>query len=363
MTRKFNAFAAGLGFMTLAGVVQAQYVISAHSGTIQYTEGRVLLNDKVFESNGSTFTEVKQDQVLRTEDGRAEVLLTPGAVLRLTEDSSFRMVSNKLADTRIEALTGTVLVTLPEMLADNAITLLYKDRTISLVKKGNYRLDAADGQLRVYEGEAKIAANGQTVTAGNARKVDLNNQVLAADKFDAKSGDEFYRWAGRRDSYLAMANMSAAKSAYDLGYGNSYSSGWVWNPWFNSFTFLPGGGMFMSPFGYSYWSPAFYGVNGFYLYNPYYFGGGGYVPVSSGGSTATAYTGSRYSSPTGYNGAYRPIGVGSATISHPSYSAAGSGSFGGGGPISSGGGAPAGGGGFSGGGGRPGGGAGGGRGR
>ena len=46
------------------------------------------------------FPDVKNGQTLAAEDGRAEVLLTPGVILRIAENSSFQMVSNSRSDTR-----------------------------------------------------------------------------------------------------------------------------------------------------------------------------------------------------------------------------------------------------------------------
>ena len=141
----------------LAGaVVHAQSVISAHSGLIHYSEGRVLIGDREIDMKPSVFDEVKESQVLRTEEGRVEVLLTPGVFLRLNENSSFKMVSNKLSDTQVEALTGTVMIECAELLPDNSITLIYKDRKIAIEKSGLFRLEMDSGLFRVYSGEAVV---------------------------------------------------------------------------------------------------------------------------------------------------------------------------------------------------------------
>src|SRR5215831_16562499 len=102
---------AGLAVSVLIGASAfAQSVISAHSGVIHYTEGTVLVGDKVYESKSQEFNELKENSVLKTEEGRAELLLTPGVFLRLGENSSVRMISNHLSDTRVEVLSGEALV-------------------------------------------------------------------------------------------------------------------------------------------------------------------------------------------------------------------------------------------------------------
>ncbi len=58
-----------------------QSVISAHSGTIQFTEGQVNLNGTAVQPKFGEFPDVKTDGVLSTADGRAEILSDPGRVL------------------------------------------------------------------------------------------------------------------------------------------------------------------------------------------------------------------------------------------------------------------------------------------
>src|SRR5581483_5406982 len=113
-----------------------QSVISAHSGVIHYTEGKVLLDNKVVDQKTGQFPEIPEKSVFSTEEGRAEVLLTPGVFLRIGENSSVRMISNHLSDTRLELLKGEAVVECDEVLKDNRITVLYKDATVSLEKHG-----------------------------------------------------------------------------------------------------------------------------------------------------------------------------------------------------------------------------------
>ncbi len=286
--------------LILAGTASAQSVISAHSGLIHYVEGQVMLDDKAVEVKYSQFPEVRNDQVLKTEEGRAEVLLTPGVFLRLAENSSFRMLSNKLADTRVEALTGSLMIEHGEVTKDDQVTLIFKDRTISFLKSGLYRLDASTGSLRVYQGEAKVAGQGQAIVAKQSKQVELDAAVLTAMKFDAKSDDDFYRWASRRAGYLAMANVSTAKSLHDSGYYMT-SGMWRFNPYFGMFTYIPFSSMYYSPFGYSFYSP--YMVSQFY-YPRYY---GGYYPGYSGNGGGSAYSGrARYNNSSSYSAPQRP---------------------------------------------------------
>ena len=68
----------GLALLLAGGCAWGQNAISAHSGLIHYVEGKVLLEGQPVEPKFGEFPDVRNDQVLETQDGRAEVLLTPG---------------------------------------------------------------------------------------------------------------------------------------------------------------------------------------------------------------------------------------------------------------------------------------------
>ena len=62
------------------GVSHAQQVVSAHAGVVHYTEGKVFVGDQAVQRKFGVFPDLQVGEELRTEaDGRAEILLTPGA--------------------------------------------------------------------------------------------------------------------------------------------------------------------------------------------------------------------------------------------------------------------------------------------
>jgi FecR protein len=268
----------------------AQNVISARSGMVNHVEGSVLLDGTTIQPKFGQFPAVGNGHTLVTKEGRAEVLLTPGVFLRLAENSSFRMISDRLSDTSLEVLSGEVLFEVSDLLKDNAVTVKYKDASVALEKHGLYRFDADSGTLEVYDGQARVTSGDKTMTAKKHKRVQLD-AGLEAKNFDTKDTDAFYRWASRRSEYIATANVSAAHSAGASGFfsgGGLGVSSWAWNPWFGSFTYLPGAGYGYSPFGWAYYSPYTVG----YLYSPFfspYYNGGTYYPygVAGGGGRTT----------------------------------------------------------------------------
>ena len=253
--------------VVLAAGARAQSVISARSGVIHYVEGDVTIDGNAIHQKFAEFPDVKPGQVVATEQGRVEILLTPGVFLRLAENSSVRMLSNVLADTRLQVVSGSALVEVGELLEGNAISFDAADAHISLGKKGLYRIDADPASLRVFDGQARVASGTENLTAKKGHRIDLAGTTLADTKFEVKDTDPFYRWSSRRAEYVAAANVISARvtsnSDYRSGFGSSRGA-WSWNPYFGMYTFLPGNGVYWSPFGSPFYSPAVIGV----LYMP-----------------------------------------------------------------------------------------------
>ena len=270
---------AGVG---LASIADAQQVISAQSGTVHYIEGMVYAGGQLVDRKFGQFPALKAGEELETKDGQAEVLLTPGAFLRVAENSSVRLVSTRLSDTRVEVLSGSAMVECDELLPDNALALVYHGEEIRLAKKGLYRLDADRAEFGVYDGEAVVRSDASQLTLKRGKETNLNG-VLQAKHFDARVADSFYDWSKQRSAYLAYATVSAGQSLRSSGLTSG--SGWGFSPLLDEFTFIPGAGIAYSPFGWQFWSPYTTGLYAYvppYSYGSYFGGGSGFV--GSGGT-------------------------------------------------------------------------------
>ena len=123
MSNRARVFSTLTAAIALALPVNAQSVISTHSGVIHFFEGAVYVGDRPLESHLGRFPSVPQGAELRTEEGRAEVLLTPGVFLRIGDRSSIRMVANDLADTQVELQAGSAIVDSGEPNSGTSVTL------------------------------------------------------------------------------------------------------------------------------------------------------------------------------------------------------------------------------------------------
>src|SRR5579884_1612451 len=144
---------AGLCFF-LSTCLSAQAVVSVRAGVVHFVEGTVFLDDKPIEQQAGKFCEMKQASRLRTTDGRAEVLLTPGVFLRIAEDSEVRMISNRLDNTRVELLKGPAVIEAAESSPDTQVTIILKNYEVKLNKQGSYRFNMEPAEVRVNDGEA-----------------------------------------------------------------------------------------------------------------------------------------------------------------------------------------------------------------
>ena len=294
-----------------AAVCSAQSVTSAHSGTLHYFEGDISIDGTPVQTKVARFSEIKEQSVLSTGLGRAEVLLTPGVFLRVSENSAIKMLDNRLISTRVEIMSGSVIVESddPQMsIKDSPVSLIYKDYEVRLVKHGLVEIGTDPAQMRVYKGEAVVAIT--TGATANERATVKEGHLLPfsaallTESFNDKVGDDLYIWARDRSQSLSAANMSSARSlsgdsfgtgsgygsgyglgsgyGYGSGYGSGYgygsgvggwNSGWYYNPYFDMFTFVPGNGTYFNAFGYGFFSPGT--IYNYYSPSSYWYGGGG----------------------------------------------------------------------------------------
>lgn len=194
------------------GNVFGQAVVSTHSGLLNFFEGAVLLDDQPLSQKTGTFVSIKEGSTLRTEDGRAELLLTPGVFLRIDEHSALRLVSNALPDTRVEFLKGSAILDSNEAAPGNSLVLMYKTFELRFPRPGVYRLDGEPGVFETYTGEAEIRASGIA-----PKTIDEAHQFffgigMETKKYGEGAVDTFSEWARNRAETITADNNAAAQS-------------------------------------------------------------------------------------------------------------------------------------------------------
>jgi hypothetical protein len=277
-------FTSAFFLMAMAATVCfAQSVTSAHSGTLHYFEGDVSIDGVSVHAAVGKFPEIKEQGVLRTGKGRAEVLLTPGVFLRIGENSAIKMLDNRLVSTRVEILEGNAVVESDDpmmSLKQSPVALIYKDYEIRMVKHGLIEISSEPAQVKVFEGQAQVVAADNHVVVKDGHLLPFS-AALNTEKFNDRVGDDLFLWARDRSQNLSVASMSSARSlnsgnsAYSYGSSTpgNWNGGWYFNPYFNMFTFVPVGGTFFNSWGYGFFSPAT--IYNYYEPSGYWYGGGG----------------------------------------------------------------------------------------
>lgn len=279
--------------------------IPPQPGTVNYIEGHAAIGAQTLTQNSVGTARLAAGQSLTTDNGRAEILLTPGIFLRVDDHSSVQMVSPGLADTTMTLTKGRAMVEVAYIRPENNVRIGLNTSSAQLKKAGLYDFDAQRGFIRVFDGEALVQIGGQQIELKSGHQLNLNAAgKLKAQKFDKNEyADDFYRWGSLRASYLAEANVDAART-YAGGSGWSpglwYGAGWYWSPWYSAYTFIPGDGIFYDPFGWGFYSPWLAFGAPYFGYG--YWGGGhyfhsfgpGYRPALSARAASPEFAGHAY---------------------------------------------------------------------
>jgi len=256
-------------------------------GTLNYVEGQASIGTQALDSKSVGSTDLQRGQSLTTADGKVEVLLTPGVFLRVGSYSSVKMLSPTLTDTEVHLEKGHAMIEVAEIHPENDLRIVAGGAMIRLLKTGLYDVNLNHGQLRVFGGKAYVLEGDEHTYVTGGHQISLagnpGNAKLKKSKFDKKSYEDgaLYRWSSLRSSYLAEANVDAAALYANNGGGpwgpGWWGADWYWDPNFDTFTFIPGDGIFYSPFGWGFYSPwwvyqaPFYAYGGYgYGYRPYY---------------------------------------------------------------------------------------------
>ena len=261
-TGRIYTFSTLTAVIALALPANAQSVISTRSGVIHFFEGAVYLGDQPLESHLGRFPSVPQGAELRTAEGRAEVLLTPGVFLRLGEQSAIRMVANDLADTQVELRAGSAIVDSGEPNSGTSVTLIYKDWRVHFLQKGVYRINADPPCLWVRQGLAEVftGSNEEPVSVERGMTLPFAS-VLVPELPNKLPNDALNDWAIDRSQSISADNAITAQIDGDPA---SVAPG------YDGFTYFPLLGL---PYGsavspnslYSPYSPYQSGFNSIYL--------------------------------------------------------------------------------------------------
>jgi hypothetical protein len=254
-----------IGGMILAGLMAVPAMATANPaspGTVNYVEGKVDLGNEALNAKSVGSTTLEPGQSLITDQGKVEMLLTPGVFVRVGDNSVMQLVSGNLTNTEVRLDKGSALVEVDEIHKDNNLLVADNGATTKLEKTGLYEFDADKGAVMVFKGKADVREGEEHETVKSGHEVELTAAKLKSTKFDKDKyeSSDLYRFSSLRSQYIGEASVDAAQDYV----GAAWAPGWFWDPWFSAYTFFPGAGFMYSPFGWGwgFYSPAWIGYYG-----------------------------------------------------------------------------------------------------
>jgi hypothetical protein len=242
----------------------SEHFVAAKAGVVNYLEGRPQVS---FGNEGKVVTprgQVKAGDSIKTgAQDRLEILLNPGSYLRLGFNSELLVVDTAFDSMKFELTRGSIIV---ESATFNrkvhAFQLATPAGDVVFEKAGLYRLEVQPPAvyLAIHEGKTKWMKNGVEVATLKSGKrfvlsVPVPGSELQFAKLDKKDADELDRWSRRRAEFLVAANSRLSPwlmTSLSDRYGYNQRGGWMFNPYFGCYTFLPFDGVFGSPYGFRY---------------------------------------------------------------------------------------------------------------
>lgn len=300
-----------LSLATLTAFAHAENANIARPGTLNYIEGQVTTQDHQLTSSSVGNIDLQPGQSLSTENGKAELLLTPGVFLRLDGNTTVEMVSPNLTKTEVELVKGRAEVEVDQIYKQNTLLVDMRSGEAQLLKKGLYSFDTDGSIIRVFDGEAGVYpggdlhANAKPIEVKSGHQLALTGEPAKPQHFDKNQGkDDLYNWSSLRSQYLGEANVNIAEKY--AGYP-VFNPGWYWAGGPYGYTWLPGDGLLWSPFGYGFYSPYYIRGGGFiYPYRGGYGYRGGYYhdghPGFAGGGFHSAASGGGFHGGAGFHG-------------------------------------------------------------
>lgn len=193
-------------------LANGQSVISTRSGVVHFFEGDVYLGDQLLQPHLGRFPTVPPGAELRTGEGRAEVLLTPGVFLRLDAHSTIRMVANDLADTQVELVAGNVIVESGVQNPGTSVTLIYLDWGVHFLRQGVYRIGSDPPRLSVQQGGVEVFAGDGSGPVSVETGMNLGfADVLVPENSTGAPSDGLGDWQTGRSQSISADNAITAQ--------------------------------------------------------------------------------------------------------------------------------------------------------
>ena len=198
-----------LAFLAVASSAQSPY--SGRAGLIFHVEGKAqVVGESEPVSSDKRLRNLEAGEHLRTEAGRVEVILAPGLILRVGENTEFEMVKAHLSELTVRMISGSAILHVLSNTHSGSLSVLSGDKVVKFQKLGVYRLNVPAEKLlglKVFGGQAVVSANGFEHKVRKkwslALAASASSHVLA--KFDRSRKDSLDEWHRERVAAVEAA--------------------------------------------------------------------------------------------------------------------------------------------------------------
>jgi hypothetical protein len=181
----------------------------------------------------------------------AEILLSPGSLLRLDKAGELTLETVGTREIRARLRKGEALV---EVLYAGAALTMEQDGVTAIVRNpGLYEFDQKRSMVAVYAGQALLNKDDQQLVA--TAGLGVGTRRFRVFRTGPDLGNALLSWSRSRSEQLSRESRLSAQE--NSGAARSRGPLWLWDPWSASYTFLSASGFVMGPFGWPYFSPGY----------------------------------------------------------------------------------------------------------
>jgi hypothetical protein len=247
----FGLFPAILMYSVAVAVAPLPSAGSARPGRLNAITGEVSINGVPVDPSSAGRVTLEAGRAIRTGQGMAEILLSPGSFLRLGNRSELTLETAGATEIRARITRGEGLV---EVLDAGVTLTMEQNGVIAIVRHpGLYEFNEKWSVIAVYVGAARLNKNEKQLVANAGFGVRTRRFRVFQTRPD--TGGTLFAWSRSRSEQLS--NESRVSARESTGAARSYAPQWQWDPWSASYTFLSASGFVRGPFGWPYFSPGY----------------------------------------------------------------------------------------------------------
>ncbi len=246
----FGIFPAMLVY-SIAVAAAPPSALSGRPGTLNAITGEVSINRVPVNLVSSARVTLKAGGIIRTGQGLAEILLSPGSFLRLGMASELMLETAGTSEIRAKLSSGEALV---EVVDGGAAFTMEQNGVTAIVRNpGLYEFNEKRALIAVYAGEARLNKNEKQLGANAG--FGIWTRRFRVFRTSPDPGGTLFSWSRSRSEQLSSESRVSAQE--NTGAARSTGPQWHWDPWSVSYTFLSASGFVTGPFGWPYFSPGY----------------------------------------------------------------------------------------------------------